>query len=789
MFKTNLKIAWRNLWKDRQFTFLNLIGLSTGLACTLLIYLWVTDELSFDKFHEKDSQLYQLMEHRKSADQVSISDESSGMLGETLAAQMPEVEFAAAVAPAAWFQRFTLTVGEKNIKAVGQYVGKDYFNIFSFKLLEGEKNKVLADKNSIVISEDLAKRLFSSTTNIIGKPVQFEHSQIFFVSGVFEDIPYHSSEQFDFLLSFEYYKDVQGWVKTWNNTGPHNYVILKKGTDIDAFNKRIAGVVTQNGGDTTRSPFAYHFSDNYLHNIFNHGARQGGRIEYVRLFSIIAIFILAIACINFMNLSTAKAARRLKEVGIKKVVGASRYQLIFQFLSESMLLTLFAVMMALGFVWLLLPAFNELTGKQMQFPFEPKLICGILAIILFTGFFAGSYPALYLSGFSPVSVLKGKLRTTLGEVWARKGLVIFQFTLSIILIVGVMVVYKQINYIQRVNLGYNKDNIVRFDSEGKISGNEETFIAGLKKIPGVINVSFTFHNMVGRNYGSYGMDWDGKNPNESIYFEGLGGGYDFIETMGMTMVAGRSFSKNYGDESSKIILNEAAVRLMGLKNPVGKNVKLFDNTKQIIGVVKDFHYESLHESVKPLYMILLAPGGSPWNKIMARIQAGRERETMDHIRQYYEAYNPGFPFDYHFLDEAYQKLYASEIRVGVLSRYFAGLAILISCLGLFGLAAFTAQKRQKEIGIRKVVGASVTDLIVMLSGDFFRMVMISILIAFPLSWWAMNQWLDSFAYRIHINSIVFLTAGAAVILVTLITISYQSVKAAFANPVHSLRSE
>ena len=518
MFKTNLKIAWRNLWKDRQFTFLNLIGLSTGLACTLLIYLWVTDELSFDKFHEKDSQLYQLMEHRKSADQVSISDESSGMLGETLAAQMPEVEFAAAVAPAAWFQRFTLTVGEKNIKAVGQYVGKDYFNIFSFKLLEGEKNKVLADKNSIVISEDLAKRLFSSTTNIIGKPVQFEHSQIFFVSGVFEDIPYHSSEQFDFLLSFEYYKDVQGWVKTWNNTGPHNYVILKKGTDIDAFNKRIAGVVTQNGGDTTRSPFAYHFSDNYLHNIFNHGARQGGRIEYVRLFSIIAIFILAIACINFMNLSTAKAARRLKEVGIKKVVGASRYQLIFQFLSESMLLTLFAVIMALGFVWLLLPAFNELTGKQMQFPFEPKLICGILAIILFTGFFAGSYPALYLSGFSPVSVLKGKLRTTLGEVWARKGLVIFQFTLSIILIVGVMVVYKQINYIQRVNLGYNKDNIVRFDSEGKISGNEETFIAGLKKIPGVINVSFTFHNMVGRNYGSYGMDWDGKNPNESIYF-------------------------------------------------------------------------------------------------------------------------------------------------------------------------------------------------------------------------------------------------------------------------------
>jgi predicted permease len=789
MFKTNLKIAWRYLWKDRQFTFLNLIGLSTGLACTLLIYLWVNDELSFDKFHEKDNQLYQLMEHRKSANQVTISDESSGMLGETLAEQMPEVEYAAAVAPAAWFQKFTLSVGEKDIKAAGQYVGKDYFNIFSFKLIEGDKNKVLNDKNSIVISEDLAKRLFNTTENIIGKPVQFQHQQTFFVSGVFEDIPNHSSEQFDFLLSFEYYKDIQGWVKSWNNTGPHNYVILKKGTNIVAFNKRIAGVVTENSGDTTRSAFAFRFSDNYLYNTFDHGARQGGRIEYVKLFSIIAIFILAIACINFMNLSTAKAARRLKEVGIKKVVGAGRGQLVFQFLSESILLTLFAVILALLIVLLLLPEFNQLTGKQIQFPFEPRLASGILGITLFTGFFAGSYPALYLSGFNPVTVLKGKLRTFLGEVWARKGLVIFQFTLSIILIVGVLVIYKQINYIQTINLGYNKDNIVRFDSEGKISGTEGTFIAGLKKIPGVVNASFTFNNMVGRNYGSYGMDWEGKNPNESVYFEGVGGGYDFVETMDMTMVAGRSFSRNFGDESSKIILNQAAIKVMGLKDPVGKNVKLFGDTKQIIGVVKDFHYESLHETVKPLYMMLITPGGNPWYKIMARIQAGNEKETMDRIRQYYEDYNPGFPFDYHFLDEAYQKLYASELRVGILSRYFAGLAILISCLGLFGLAAFTAQKRQKEIGIRKVVGASVPDLVVMLSKDFFRMIIIALLIAVPLSWWEMNKWLNSFAYRIHINAVVFLIAGASVILVTLITISFQSAKAAFANPIKSLRSE
>ena len=332
MFKNNLKIAWRNLLKDRQFTLLNLIGLAAGLACTLLIFLWVNDELSFDKFNEKDKQLYQLMEHREYTDAESISDESFGPLSETLASEMPEIEYAAAVAPPEWFQKFTVTVGDKNLKAVGQYVGKDYFNIFSFKLLEGKKNQVLADKNSIVISENLARKLFNTTQNITGKTIRFQHEKDFFVSGIFEQIPYHSSQQFDFVLSFEYLKDVQSWVGAWNGSGPHNFVLLKKGTDIDAFNKKIAGVATRNTGDSGRTVFATHFSDNYLQNTFNHGARVGGKIEYVKLFSLIAIFILAIACINFMNLSTAKASKRLKEVGIKKVLGAGRRQLALQFL-------------------------------------------------------------------------------------------------------------------------------------------------------------------------------------------------------------------------------------------------------------------------------------------------------------------------------------------------------------------------------------------------------------------------------------------------------------------------
>jgi putative ABC transport system permease protein len=789
MFKNNLKIAWRNLMKDRQFTFLNLLGLSTGIACTLLIYLWVHDEYMFDKFHDKDFRLYQLMEHRKSGGDVLIADESSGLLGETIAAQNPEVEYAAAEAPASWFQKFTLSVDEKNLKATGQYVGKDYFNIFSFKLLDGKPDKVLADKSNIVISDELAKKLFNTTENLIGRKIVFQHNQIFFVSGVFEKVPVHSSEQFDFLLSFEYYKQIQPWVGTWNNTGPHNFILLKKGTNLEAFNKRIENVITKNGGDTARSPFAFRFSDNYLQNSFDHGNRIGGRIVNVKLFSVIAFFILAIACINFMNLSTAKASRRLKEVGIKKVVGAGKAQLVFQFMGESILLTVIAVCIAIVMVILLLPQFNQITGKEIHLDFNSGLIGGLIGISLFTGFVSGSYPALYLAGFNPIMILKGKMRASIGEVWARRGLVIFQFTISIFMIVGVLVIYKQIQYIQTKDLGYSRDHIVRVECEGKLIGTEENFASLLKKIPGVVNASYTFNIMVGRNFGSNGVEWVGKPPGEYIYFEGFGVGYDFIETMGMKMAEGRSFSKNFGDESNKIIVNEEAARIMGLKNPIGKSIKLFNQPEQIVGVVKDFHFESLRETVKPLYMTLLKQDSSPWNKMMIRIQAGKEKETVERIQNLYESYNPGFPFDFHFLDEIYEKQYASDLRVGILSKYFASLAILISCLGLFGLTAFTAQKRQKEIGIRKVIGATVPDVVLMLSRDLFKQVLIALCISVPLSWWVMSRWLNGFVYRIPMSLGIFLIAGFSIIIITILTVSYQSVKAAYGNPVVSLRSE
>ncbi len=788
MFKNYIKIAFRNLKKDKQFTLLNVIGLSAGVACALLIYLWVVDELSYDKFFVNNKQIYQVMEHRKNSGNQSLTDESSGLVSDVLKVQDPQVMYAAAVAPPDWFQKFTLATGNKKIKASGQYAGKDYFKIFSFNMIAGDRSKVLNDKTSIVISDNLANKLFNTTDNIVGKAIKFQGDKTFFVSGVF-NVPKHSSQQFDFVLSFDYLADQPGqsWVKSWDGGGPHNFIMLKSGTNVNAFNQRISNLITKNSRDTARTPFAMRFSDNYLQNTFNHGSRVGGRAEYVKLFSIIAIFILLIACINFMNLSTAKAAGRMKEVGVKKVVGANRSHLILQFLSESLLMAAFTTIIAVGLAWLLLPQFNLLTGKEIELHFNLQLVLILLIVITITGFISGSYPALYLSKFQPLAILKGKLKSSVGELVARKGLVVFQFTLSVMLIVSVLVVYKQIQFIQSTKPGYNKDNIIRFDSEGKLQGNEDSFIAELKNIPGVVNASFTQHNLVGRNYGTAAVSWDGDNT-QATYFEGFFCGYNFFETMGMQMAAGRPFTRNFGDESNKVILNQTAINAMHLTNAIGKNIKIFGNSVQIIGVVKDFHFESLHETVKPAFM-LLGQGVNPWYKIIVRIKGTDQQGTLAQIKQLYEGFNPGFPFTYNFLDDAYQKQYETEVRISTLSKYFSGLAIIISCLGLFGLVAFTAQKRQKEIGIRKVIGASVNSLTFMLTKDFLKLVFIALLIAFPLAWWLMNSWLSSFAYRIHLGPGIFIIACLAVVTITILTVSFQAIKAALVNPVKSLRSE
>jgi len=785
MIRNYFKTAWRSLLKDRQFTLLNILGLTSGLTCSLLIFLWVNDEMSFDRFFANDAQLYRLLERRTYSGQASFTEESSGKLSEAVRLDLPEVEYAAAVAPAYWFPQNTLTVGDKNIKANGQYAEEDYFNIFSFQLLDGSKNDVLASTGSIVLSDELAVKLFGTTEDLIGKPVRFDQDTTFFVSGVFKKMPANSSQQFEFVLPFDYFKAVKTWVTHWESSGPSTFVLLKKGTDIDAFNRKAENLITTHTGDTARKVVATRFSDGYLHNHYGNKIRAGERIDYVNLFTVLAVFILVIACINFMNLSTAKAARRFREIGIKKVVGARRGQLVWQFLAESFLLTVFAMVIALGIAAVLLPAFNQLTGKSIAMHLTPEMVGAIVLIALITGLLAGSYPALYISGFNPLTILKGRQNISVTELLSRKGLVVFQFTLSTMLIIAVVIIYQQIQFIRDSDLGYDKENIVRFTSEGSVKQSQDAFLAEMQQLPGVVNASYTYHKIIGRTYSDSNLDWPGKDPDKSGSFEIFGVGHNFIETMNMQIAEGRGFSRDFGMDSLHVILNEAAVEAMGLEDPVGTTIRFYGVEMQVIGVVRNFHFESMHQAIKPALMHLQKGEGA----IVARIKQDDQRHTLTAIEDLYKKYNPSFPFTFNFLDEAYQKQYETEASTVTLAGYFAGLAVIISCLGLFGLAAFTAQKRRKEIGIRKVIGASAAGITAMLSGDFLKLVAVSLLVAFPVSWWMMNKWLQSYAYKISITPMVFLLTGVSVMTITVMVVSFQAIRASAANPVESLRTE
>jgi putative ABC transport system permease protein len=786
MIQHNLLLIYRNFKRFRSSFFINLIGLSTGLACTLLIYLWVNDELLVDKFHAKDARIFKLMEYqRNSGSNTRTTDSTPGLLAETLASDMPEVEFSTVATPSAWFDKSVLSVGEKKIEAQGIYAGKDYFNIFSFGLLQGAADKVLLDKNSIVISEEIALSLFNTTENVIGKAIEYQREKQFLVSGIFKGTPVNSTQQFDFVLSFELFKELNPGVLNWGNSGPMTFVCLKEGSDLNLFNKKIEGLIGTKITEKHRTLFAAKYSDIYLHDQIQNGIQSGGRIEYVIMFSLIALFILAVACINFMNLSTAKATRRIKEVGIKKAVGANRRSLILQYMGESFMMSFMSLLIAVLLVDLLLPQFNQITGKQLSLSFDGGIILSFLSITFVTGFIAGSYPALYLSGFNPATVLKGKFNTSLGELWARKGLVVFQFAVSVIFIVSVLVIYKQIEYLQTKNLGYNKDNIIYFQIEGRIAQSREAFLTELKKLSGVVNASSVAQSMVGGG-NTTTVNWEGTDPEDRTPFAFRPVNYDALEMLDIEIVDGKSFTRG-GQDSLKIVFNEAAIAAMGMKDPVGKKINLGPEFElEIIGVAKDFHFESLRSNVNPMFFIL-APDRT--EKVMVRIAAGKEEETIELIRDFYNQFNPGFTFDFRFLDQDYQAQYFAERRVAKLSKYFAGLAILISCLGLFGLASFTAERRLKEIGIRKVLGASEFGIIYLLSADFTKIVFAAIVIALPISYLLTKDWLSDFAYRISLTSWYFIAAGAIALIIAWITVGMQALKASRVNPVECLRNE
>ncbi|KIO76417.1 transporter permease [Pedobacter lusitanus] len=791
MFQHHLLLIYRNFKKYKSSFFINLVGLTAGLTCALLIYLWVNDELSMDKFQAKGNQLYQVMENETTDAGVKTTDNTAGLLGETLLKEMPEVEDAVMVSPAYWIAFSKLSVkNNTGIKGGGLFAGKNFFKIFSYPLISGNISQVLNSKNSIAISERMAMKLFHST-DVLGKEIKWENSDMknenhALISGVFKDIPASSSTRFDFVVSMDLLMVPESGLRAWTNHGPNTFIVLKKDAVPETFSAKIKHFMKSKGVDR-RDLFIRSYSDSYLYDKYENGQQVGGRIEYVKLFSLIAVFILIIACVNFMNLATARASVRMKEVGIKKVMGASRRSLIMQYMGESLFLTFLSLFISLLFVELLLPQFNEITGKNLSLHFELKLVLALTGITIFTGIISGSYPALYLSGFNPAAALKGKLSHTAGALWTRQGLVIFQFTLSVILIVSVLVVYKQIEFVQHAQVGYQKDNVLYIEAEGKLKNNAGSFITEVRNIPGVINASSMDKRFIGDVKGTIGdFNWEGRDPKQVIYFQFAGINSGLIETMGMEMTQGRSFSGKFGADSTKVIMNEAGIKIMGLKNPVGKIFTLWGKELQIVGVMKDVHFESLHEVVKPMFFTYNAKNT---NRIMIKIKAGQEKEVIAAVGQLYKDFNSGAHLEYKFLDQDFQEQYVAENRVSLLSRYFALLAVVISCLGLFGLASFTAQRKLKEIGVRKVLGASEWGIIYSLSRDFIKPVLLAILIALPLSYVVTRHWLDTFAYRIDLQLWYFAGAGFLALLVSWLTVSVQAIKAGMKNPVACLRDE
>jgi predicted permease len=790
MIKNYFKIAWRNLLHNKTFSLINIFGLALGMTCSLLIMLWLKDELKRDKFHANDKRLFRVMENQYYSGDISTFPSSPGILAENIVKDVPEIEMASQML---WEEQPLFTVGDKFDKEKGRYVQKDFLRMFSFKLAKGDAATALARPDAVVISNKLADKYFKGE-DPIGKMIKIDNKENAIVTGVLEEIPELSSLKFDFLLSYDIWFKQNDWAKQWDNNGPRCYVMLAANTSVDKVNAKIKGYIKTKKKDSNVELFLQNYGDSYLYSNWDNGKQAGGRIQYVRIFSAVAIIILIIACINFMNLATARSLRRAREIGVRKVVGAGKRQLVAQFIGESMFVSFLAILVSLLIVALILPSFNELTEKHLSINLtDPSFLLIILALTIVTGVVSGSYPALFMSTLKPIVVLKGLLKFKSGATYFRKGLVVFQFALSITLILGMIVIYRQISYINNKNLGFGKEDLLYMPLEGPMAKNFIAFKEELLKQPGIKNISSAQSSPLEVGSSTQGVRWPGKDTTKLILFSNNPITYDYIKTMGIELIAGRDFDPSFSLDTMNYLVNEAAARKIGYKDPVGKELTMWGDKGTIIGLMKDFHHNSLHVPIEPLILRLFKGSwvneGGYWGNVIVKTEKGKSKQAIASMEKVFKKFNPGFPFKYYFTDDEIAKNYKAEHTVSKLSRYFAFLAIFISCLGLFGLVTFTAEQKTKEIGIRKVLGASVTGIVRMLSKDFLKLVLIASVIAFPVAWWAMNKWLMDFEYRVDIGWWVFVVAGVVALLIALLTISFQSIKAAIANPVKSLRTE
>jgi putative ABC transport system permease protein len=786
MLRNYLKISLRNLVRHKIYSIINIIGLAVGMASCILILLWVQDELSYDKFHENADMLYRVIDEQHFSDgQTARYAPTPPPLAPALKQDFPEIINSTRVRDAG---RTLLKYGENVFyENRGYFADPSIFDMFTFPFIKGDPETALSQPFSLVITEEMAEKYFGDE-DPIGETLAVDTQFDFSVTGVIKNIPQNTHLQFDFLVPLTLLEQFGQDLNHWGDNSYYTYVMLKKDIQAKEVEEKISNYHKKHDPKSSRVLYLQPVTRIHLFSDVQYDVSGNSDIKYIYLFSAIAFFILIIACINYMNLATARSGNRAVEIGMRKVIGAHRTDIIKQFFAESILLSFIALLIAIAIVELLLPAFSSISGKELTLNFSSniKIIAGLAGIALFTGILAGSYPALFLSSFQPVKILRDFMQTHKKGTVLRKLLVVIQFSLSILIIIGMMIIYKQLNYIRNRNLGYQKEHIVYMPiPPGGISKSLETVKRELLTSPNILGVTISSDLPIDTIHSWGGLDWPGKDPNDKREINFYTVDFDFVKTFNIKIAQGRDFSNKFSTDGSNYIINETAAAFIGMEEPVGKWFSLRGSKGTIIGVMEDFHFKSLHKKVEPLILRI----ANYYSYLIVKIRAKNIPATVSFLENKWKKFAPNCPFEYYFLDEAIDNLYSTEQRLGKIFRYFAFLAIFISCLGLFGLASFTIEQRNKEIGIRKILGATVPNILFLLTKDFAKWVLVANIIAWPVAYYAMYRWLQNFAYRTNIGISTFILSATLALFIALVTVSYQSIKTALANPIEALRYE
>lgn len=786
MIRNNFKIAWRNLLKSKGYATINIIGLAIGMAAVLMIAIWIQNQSQFDNFYSNKDNLYRVWNKYEDVGQIGMSNVTSGPASVTLKAEYPEVEHAARVY---WNVDRLLSFDENKIKSKGTEVDPSFMEMFDFKLLKGNRSQVLSDPQNIILTESLSKKIFGDT-DPLNKTLILDNKEPYQVSGIIADLPSNTDFDFNYLIPLT---KADNYSPNWNTSTFMTYIQLKDGTDVDAFNKKLKNIIAKKTNNELKgSLFLYPLSKMHLYSKFEQGVPVGGKIDQVKLVAGLGFLILLIACINFVNLSTARSQKRAKEVAVRKVVGAQRSSLITQFLTESVLLSIIAGMLSIGLTFLALPFFNKILDKPLIFSItDPMIWISLVGFILLTGVFAGLYPAFVLSSFKPIKSLKVFGKSKKLALNFREVLVVFQFGIALILIIATLIVRNQIEYAGKRDIGYSPSQLIEIPMEGDMTKNYEVIKSELinKNIAhAVTRTGWSITRNASNSSGNF--SWEGATPEQGkkIVFNIGKAESDFVKTLGLKVLEGRDIDfERLASDSLSVLVNEAAIKEMKLKNPIGSILKWGSNTFTIVGVINDYINDSPYSPVTPL---LIYPAKEWMLNMVVRTNPSLPIEhNLKQMEEILKKFNPAYPFEYKFVDQQFAIKFKEQQQTAQLALIFSGLAIFISCLGLFGLASYIAELRTKEIGIRKVLGASVTGITAMLSRDFVKLVLIAILLASPIAWWTMNKWLEDFSYRIEIQWWIFAVAGIAALTIAILTVSTQAIRAANTNPIKTLRDE